>query len=227
MHDACSYSRDLRQYVTFHKNSILNREEAMKNAVTRYTKTAVVLHWLIGIAIIGMLALGWFMSELPKEAPKQTAYDLFNLGVYTWQLAEPASPRTFYFNLHKSIGITLLALILLRILWRLTHRPPALLASLKPWERKLATAGHHLLYLLMIAMPVTGLLQALYSKYGVKWFGMPFLGGLDDKGMRDIFNEAHEVIGFILAAIIVLHILGALKHKFIDRDQTMSRMTLG
>ena len=199
----------------------------MKNAVTRYTKTAVVLHWLIGIAIIGMFALGWFMSELPKEAPKQTAYDLFNLGVYTWQLAEPASPRTFYFNLHKSIGITLLGLIILRILWRLTHRPPALLSSLQVWERKLATAGHHLLYLLMIVMPVTGLLQAVYSKYGVKWFGMPFLGGLDDKDMRAIFHEAHELIGIAFAVVIVVHILGALKHKFIDRDQTMSRMTLG
>ena len=162
MHDACSYSRDLRQYVTFHKNSILNREEAMKNAVTRYTKTAVVLHWLIGIAIIGMLALGWFMSELPKEAPKQTAYDLFNLGVYTWQLAEPASPRTFYFNLHKSIGITLLALILLRILCASLKISRMPLSSSPPRN---GIPNHLTPYLLYSACnsPVTGI--AIMSRY--------------------------------------------------------------
>lgn len=198
----------------------------MNTAATRYTKTAIVLHWLIAIVIIGMFALGWFMSELPKEAPKEAAYDLFNLGIYTWQLAEPASPRTFYFNLHKSIGVTLLALIAIRVYWRVTHRPPALLSSLKAWERKLATAGHHLLYVLMVAVPVTGLLQAVYSKYGVKWFGLDFIPGLDNKDMRAIFHEAHEIIGILLALLILLHILGALKHKFLDKDETLSRMSL-
>lgn len=198
----------------------------MNTAATRYTKTAIVLHWLIAIVIIGMFALGWFMSELPKDAPKEAAYDLFNLGIYTWQLAEPASPRTFYFNLHKSIGITLLALIAIRVYWRVTHRPPALLSSLKTWERKLATAGHHLLYVLMVAMPVTGLLQAVYSKYGVKWFGLDFIPGLDDKDMRAIFHESHEIIGMLLALVILVHILGALKHKFFDKDETLSRMSL-
>ena len=198
----------------------------MNTAATRYTKTAIVLHWLIAIVIIGMFALGWFMSELPKDAPKEAAYDLFNLGIYTWQLAEPASPRTFYFNLHKSIGITLLALIAIRVFWRVTHRPPALLSSLKAWERKLATAGHHLLYVLMVAMPVTGLLQAVYSKYGVKWFGLDFIPGLDNKDVRAIFHEAHEIIGMLLALLILVHILGALKHKFLDKDETLSRMSL-
>ena len=198
----------------------------MNTAATRYTKTAILLHWLIAIVIIGMFALGWFMSELPKDAPKEAAYDLFNLGIYTWQLAEPASPRTFYFNLHKSIGITLLALIAIRVFWRVTHRPPALLSSLKAWERKLATAGHHLLYVLMVAMPVTGLLQAVYSKYGVKWFGLDFIPGLDNKDVRAIFHEAHEIIGMLLALLILVHILGALKHKFLDKDETLSRMSL-
>ena len=81
----------------------------MNQAATRYTKTAKVLHWLIAIAIFGMFALGWYMSELPKEGPKQLAYDLFDWGVYTWNLSEEASPRTFYFNLHKSIGVSILA----------------------------------------------------------------------------------------------------------------------
>ena len=196
----------------------------MNHPTTSYTKTAKVLHWLIAIGIFGMFALGWFMSDLPKEAPKQMAYDLFNLGVYTWNLSEEISPRTFYFNLHKSIGVTIFALILIRILWRITHRPPALLASYKAWESKLASGAHHLLYLLMVALPVSGVIMATYSKYGIKWFGIPFIKGLDNNPMRELFKEVHEIIGLIILLVIIVHIIGALKHKFIDNDDTLKRM---
>lgn len=198
----------------------------MNQASSRYTKTAVILHWLIALVIIAMFALGWYMTELPKEAAKQTAFDLFDLGVYTWQLSEAVSPRNFYFNLHKSIGVTLLALIVLRVLWRITHRPPAMLTSYKAWEKKLATGTHHLLYLLMVAMPVSGLIMAMSGKYGVKWFGIDILEGLDNSMLRDIFKEAHEIIGAILLLAVILHIAGALKHKFIDKDDTIKRMSL-
>lgn len=192
----------------------------------KYTKTAIVLHWLIAFAIFGMFALGWYMSDLPKEAPKQLAYDLFDFGLYTWQLAEEASPRTFYFNLHKSLGITLFSLILFRFIWRLTHRPPALLATLKAWERKLSTATHHTLYLLMILLPVSGIIMAVNSKYGIKWFGIELMGGLDNKGLRETFVEVHDFLGVLILLLIVVHIAGALKHKFIDKDGTASRMSL-
>lgn len=192
----------------------------------RYTKIAILLHWLIALAIFGMFALGWYMSELPKDGPKQMAFDLFDLGVYQWQLAEEASPRMFYFNLHKSLGVTLLGLIFFRLFWRLTHRPPAMLTTYKAWERKLATGAHHLLYLLMIAMPVSGLIMAVNSKFGIKWFGLDFLAGLDHPAMRDLFKEAHEAIGALLLILIILHIVGALKHKLIDKDNTMERMSL-
>lgn len=190
----------------------------------RYTRTAIVLHWLIALGIFGMLALGWYMTGLPKEAPKQMAYDLFDWGLVTWQLAEAASPRTFYFNFHKSIGITLFALIIFRIIWRIGHRPPAPLTSYKAWERKLSTGAHHLLYLLMVAIPLSGLIMSIASKYGVKWFGLDFIAGIDSKPLREIFYEVHEIAGLLLVAILVLHILGALKHKFIDKDETMKRM---
>jgi cytochrome b561 len=198
----------------------------MKQTPSRYTKTAIVLHWLIAIFIALMFVLGWFMAELPKEAPKQLAYDIFDLGVYTWQLAEEASPRTFYFNLHKSLGLTVLALIVLRILWRITHTPPAALSSYKAIEKKVATATHHSLYLLMLAVPVTGLIMAINSKYGVKWFGMDVIAGLDNKPVRDFFECTHEFVGIVLLVLIGIHLLGALKHKFIDKDDTMSRMSL-
>ncbi|CAN1538624.1 CybB Cytochrome B561 [Methylophilaceae bacterium] len=198
----------------------------MKQTPSRYTKTAIVLHWLIAIFIALMFVLGWFMAELPKEAPKQLAFDLFDLGVYTWQLAEEASPRTFYFNLHKSLGLTVLALIVLRVLWRITHTPPAALSSYKAIEKKIATATHHSLYLLMLAVPVTGLIMATNSKYGVKWFGIDVIAGLDNKPVRDFFECTHEFVGIVLLVLIGIHLLGALKHKFIDKDDTMSRMSL-
>lgn len=198
----------------------------MKQTPSRYTKTAIILHWLIAIFIALMFVLGWYMAELPKEAPKQIAYDLFDLGVYTWQLAEEASPRTFYFNLHKSLGLTVLALIVLRVLWRITHTPPAALSSYKAIEKKVATATHHSLYLLMLAVPVTGLIMAINSKYGVKWFGIDVIAGLDNKPVRDFFECTHEFVGIVLLVLIGIHLLGALKHKFIDKDDTMSRMSL-
>lgn len=198
----------------------------MKQTPSRYTKTAIILHWLIAIFIALMFGLGWFMAELPKEAPKQMAYDLFDLGVYTWQLAEEASPRTFYFNLHKSLGLTVLALIVLRVLWRITHTPPAALSTYKAIEKKVATATHHSLYLLMLAVPVTGLIMAINSKYGVKWFGIDVIAGLDNKPVRDFFECTHEFVGIVLLVLIGIHLLGALKHKFIDKDDTMSRMSL-
>jgi len=193
---------------------------------TRYTKIAVLLHWLIAIAIFAMFALGWFMAEIPKDAPKQMGFDLFDLGIYTWQLSEEVTPRTFYFNFHKSLGITIFALIVFRLFWRITHKPPAMLASYKAFERKLAIAAHHLLYLLMFAVPLTGVLMSLFSKYGIMWFGIHLIDGLDNKVLRETFVEAHEFIGIILLLVIILHVAGAIKHSLFDQDGTMQRMSL-
>ena len=198
----------------------------MNNASTHYTKTAVILHWLIALGIFGMFALGWFMSDIPKEAPKQLSFDLFNWGIYTWQMLEEISPRSFYFNVHKSLGVTIFALILLRIIWRLTHTPPALLSSYKDIERKLANGTQRLLYLLMLVLPLSGVIMAMYSKYGIKWFGMNFIKGLDNNPMRELYKNIHEIVGLILLAFVVIHILGALKHKLIDKDDTLKRMSL-
>ena len=192
----------------------------------QYTKTAKILHWLIALGIFGMFALGWFMSDIPKEAAKQSVFDIFDLGIFHWTSAEEVSPRSFYFNVHKSFGVTIFALIIIRILWRLTHTPPALLASYKAIERKLANGAHRLLYLLMLILPLSGVIMAVYSKYGIKWFGIDFIKGLDNNPMREIFKSAHQIIGLILVATIVIHILGALKHQFIDKDDTLKRMSL-
>jgi len=192
----------------------------------RYTKTAIILHWLIGALIVFMFLLGWYMTELPKDADKVMSFDLFDLGIAQWNVAQEMSPRTFYFNLHKSLGVTILALVLLRIYWRLSHRPPALLSSLKAWERKLAAGGHHSLYLLMVLIPVAGIIMSLYSKYGLQWFGIKLLEGLDNKDLRETFAEVHELLGTAMLVVLAVHVLGALKHRLIDKDDTMKRMSL-
>jgi|694.fasta_scaffold03452_25 cytochrome b561 len=201
------------------------KEFIMANASTKYTKTAIILHWLIGFGIIFMFFLGWYMGDLPKEAPKSSSYDLFDLGLYTWQLSEEVSPRTFYFNLHKSLGISILALIIFRVFWRLTHPAPSLIKTMKVWEKKLASATHHALYLIMVLVPLSGVAMAVYSKYGIKWFGIPLAEGLGDDAMRDIFKESHEIIGIILLLLLGLHILAVLKHTFVNKDGTLKRMT--
>lgn len=193
--------------------------------MTKYNKVAIALHWLIAIAIICMFFLGWYMTELPKKAPDQAAIDLFDWGVYTWQLGAPGSVRSFYFNLHKSIGITILALVAFRLFWRISHKPPALLSTYKAWERKLANGTHHAFYLLMVIMPLSGLVMAIASKYGVKWFGIKLIAGLDNNPLREVFVEVHEVLGWLILALLLLHVLGALKHSLIDKDGTLKRMS--
>jgi len=198
----------------------------MNNTVQRYTKTAIVLHWLIGLLIIAMLALGLWMHELPKEAPKTATFDLFNWGLYTLTMPEPVSVRTFYFNLHKSIGITVMVLILLRFFWRLTHVAPAFPDTMKGWEKKLADLGHKALYLMMVVLPLSGFIMSVYSKWGILWFGMPLVKGLDNPALRDFFKEVHEISAWVIIVLIVLHVAAALKHKVIDRDDVMKRMSL-
>ena len=197
----------------------------MATASTKYTKTAIILHWLIGFGIIFMFLLAWYMTDLPKEAAKAMSFDLFDLGIYTWQLSEEASPRSFYFNLHKSIGITLLGLIAFRIFWRITPPAPALIKTMKAWEKKLANATHHSLYLIMVLLPVSGATMALYSKYGIKWFGVTLAEGLGNETVRDFFKETHEIIGIVLLALLGLHVLATIKHTFVNKDGTFKRMT--
>jgi len=194
------------------------------NNNTKYTNVAIALHWLIGIAILFMFILGWFMTELPKETPKTTSFDIFNLGLITWEVEEIESQRAFYFNLHKSIGLSLLILIVLRMYWRFTHRPPAFLNSMKLWEKRLAKATHHSLYLLMFLIPLSGIIMSAGSKYGIKWFGIKVIPGFDDKAIRELFFEFHEIFGLLLLFLLIFHILGAIKHSIVDKDGTLRRM---
>ena len=190
----------------------------------RYNNVAILLHWLLAIAILFMFVLGWYMHELPKGGPKVSSFDLFDLGLITFETSKEISIRTFYFNLHKSIGVTIFFLVLFRIYWRLTHKPPKMLSSMSAFEIKLATAAHHALYLLMFLIPLSGIIMSIGSKYGIHWFGIPFLPGIDNETLRDLFKEFHEIFGQILLLFFILHFAGALKHTLFNKDGVLKRM---
>lgn len=174
------------------------------NNSRRYHAGTVILHWLISMAIFTQIALGFWMTELPKSPP----------GL-----------RAGWFNVHKSVGITIGLLILLRIIWRLIHRPPSLPEFLKPQEKQLAKLGHFALYISMISVPLSGFLGSSFSKYPIKYFGIElpkFLMAND--GLKEIMKEVHEVSVIILLSLIAIHLLAVIKHVLLDKKNILSRM---
>lgn len=170
----------------------------------RYTRTAIVLHWLIALGVFAQLALGWWMIDIPKSPP----------GV-----------RAYWFNIHKSIGLTLGALILIRIVWRLTHRPPALPASIPSWQRALAAVNHGLLYACMLIMPVSGYLGSSFTKYPIKYWGytLPHWGW-DAPPLKELTSQIHHGTVVLFMLLIALHLAAAIKHRVLGHDGIFERM---
>jgi len=172
---------------------------------SRYTATAIRLHWLIALALLGTFSLGLYMHELPLSPDK--------LKLYSW---------------HKWAGVTIFFLVLLRMAWRLGHRPPPLPATMPAWQLQVTAVVHGALYLLMFAVPLSGWLMSSAKGFQTVWFGVLPLPDLVSKSesLGRFLEEAHEVLNFTLAGLVVLHIAAALKHHFIDRDDVMTRMSL-
>lgn len=172
----------------------------------RYDRMAVALHWAIALAVIAQFAWGWWMQGIPKQ---------------------PIGPRVDAFNLHKSVGLTLLALMLLRLAWRAAHAPPAL-PAMAHWQAVLARATHVLLYVVLFLMPLSGYLGSVWSGYPVKVFGMTLPAwGAKDATLKDLAGTVHLVTAWALAAAVALHVAGALKHALVDRDGLLARMSIG
>ncbi|MDQ0466680.1 cytochrome b561 [Caulobacter ginsengisoli] len=181
---------------------------------TRYSGVAMTLHWLIAAAILTNVGIAWYFNSLEGLAKM------------------PAM------QIHKSLGITILLLSLIRLAWRLFKPPPPLKADLKPWERWLAEAVHCLFYLVMIALPLTGWATVsaspLIHVYPINMFGLfhwPEIAPLTNlpKDQMHAAKETFEAVHGLLAKLIVyilfpLHVLGALKHQFLDRDHELGRM---
>lgn len=173
------------------------------HAANRYTRTAIGLHWLVAVALIGTFGLGLYMHELPFSPDK--------LKLYAW---------------HKWAGVSIFLLVLVRIVWRLGHRPPAPPANMPGWQRKAAEGVHLLLYLLMLAVPLSGWLMSSAKGVPTVWFGvlpLPDLLG-KDKQLGELLETVHKTLNFSMAALVLGHAGEALKHHWVDRDDVLARM---
>ena len=173
--------------------------------MTRYTRTAVVMHWLIAALVMGQICWGWLMQEIPKA---------------------PAGVRADAFNLHKSFGLCLLALMLVRLGWRIAHRPPPL-PRMPLWQSIAARITHIGLYAALIVMPLAGYLGSVASGYPVKFFGITLpKWGAKDVALKDFLSDVHLVTSFVLVTLIALHV-GAALHHAMRGDGILRRMTFG
>ncbi|MDR5857178.1 cytochrome b [Caballeronia sp. LZ062] len=168
----------------------------------RFARPLVVLHWVIAVAIVVMLCIGLYMVGLPRGLPFKSTL----------------------INFHKSLGMTVFLLVLIRILVRLGYgRPP--LPPMGAWQRAAASTTQALLYIGMIAMPLTGYLGSSFNRFGTRFWGAPLpQWGWDDKALRELFFGLHVYLAWIMAALIVLHTLGVAKHQFIEKDGLLRRM---
>ena len=173
----------------------------------RYTVTAITLHWLSVLVIAGLLALGWYMSDLPLTPQR--------LKLYNW---------------HKWAGVTVLGLSVWRVVWRRTHRPPAMppqiLEQSPAWQLRLADATHLALYGLLLVVPLIGWAYSSAAGFPIVLFGVVPLPDLLPKNpaWAELIKPLHAVGAYALCALAVLHLGAALKHQFVDRDSLMQRM---
>jgi cytochrome b561 len=173
---------------------------------SRYTVVAVVLHWIVAAIVLAQFPLGWWMQEIAKQPP---------------------GPRLQAFNLHKSIGLVILALMIARIAWRLGHPPPPL-PAMPAWQARLARTTHVLLYALLVALPLTGYLGSAFSGYPVKFFGVAFPAwAAKNAELKDWMSAAHLALAWALALAFAAHMAGVVKHTVVKRDGLIRRMTLG
>ena len=172
----------------------------------RYTRVAIALHWLIALLVIVQFAWGWWMQEIPKQ---------------------PAGPRVDAFNLHKSVGMTILALMVLRILWRVGHPPPPL-PAMPVWQARAAGLTHVLLYAALVIQPLAGYLGSEFSGYPVKYFGITLPGWAGkNAALKDLLSAVHLATSWVIAAAVAVHVAAALKHALVDRDGLLARMGIG
>ena len=177
----------------------------MNPTAGRYTPVAKALHWLMAIGIIGAFCVGVYMSGLPFSPQR--------LKLYNW---------------HKWAGVTILTLSAVRLLWRLTHRPPADV-PMPAWQRLAAHATHHLLYVLFFAVPLVGWAYSSAAGFPIVLFGVMPLPDFvaPDKALSELIRPWHGYLAYSLAALVLLHVAGALKHQFVDRDGLLWRMLPG
>lgn len=172
------------------------------DTATRYSTPAIVFHWLLALMIVVSFCVGWYMHDLPFSPT-----------------------RLKLFNWHKWAGITILALSALRLLWRLTHTPPADV-DMPAWQRQAAHVTHWGLYALFFAVPLVGWAYSSAAGFPIVLFGVLPLPDFvsPDKALAEAIKPWHGRLAWLLAILVVAHVAAALKHHFIDRDGLLLRM---
>ncbi len=176
----------------------------LRNSADDYGLVSKTLHWIIVLMMLVLIWLGWYMVDL-------TYFDRW----YNTALSS-----------HRSLGMLIATLAVVMLAWRLYSRPPGLVPGIRPWERITAHTTHILLYLVLLAVPLTGYLISTSSGSSVSvfgWLDVPALIAVDDKS-RDVFIDVHYYLAYGSCLLIGLHLIGALKHELVDRDRTLRRM---
>lgn len=181
--------------------------------IRRYSRLAMLLHWLVALGIVCNFAIVWTVDSLPESAQRPAV------------------------DLHKSIGLTVLGLAIMRLLWRYAHPPPAMPDTYRPWERRLAHGVHYGLYGLIFLMPITGWIHDSAWKgapqhplnlfWVIPWFRIGFIKDMDPAAkehLHDLFSQIHGALGTLLLALFALHVAGVLKHQWLDREPELQRM---
>jgi len=169
----------------------------------RYSAPAIALHWLVALMILCSLAVGLYMVDLPVSPSK--------LKIYSY---------------HKWAGVTVFLLVIVRLGWRLGHPPPPLPASVPDWQKQIADALHRVLYVLILAIPLSGWLMSSAKGFQTVYFGVlpiPDLLGKDES-LGDLLKIVHFSLNALLVCLLAAHVGAALKHHFIDRDDVLRRM---
>jgi len=170
----------------------------------RYSRFAILLHWLIALLIVSGFALGVVMVDIPGITPTKLKY-------FSW---------------HKWIGVTVLALACVRLLWRLTHRAPPYPDTMPQWQQRAASGLHGLLYVLLFAVPVSGYFYSLAAGVPVVYLGiLPLPVLIDaDPALKPVLKQLHFALDMALLACVAVHVAAALKHAVVDHDGLFSRM---
>jgi len=176
---------------------------AATDRAPRYPIAVIVLHWATAAAVVGLVVLGWWMQTIPKD---------------------PVGPRADAYNLHKSIGLTVLVLMLIRLGWRISHRPPEL-PPLPPWQAWAARTVHALLYVLMFADAFSGYLGSAVSGFPVKFFGVVLPAWAPASPiLKEACSIVHLVSSWGLVIVIGIHLAATLYHQWVLRDGLLWRM---
>lgn len=175
----------------------------MKDTFEKFSSITVGFHWIIAIAIIGMLTLGIYMEDLPDSPDKGDLYDI-----------------------HISIGVIVLVVASLRITWRIINKFPIPLSTMPKWQERIAKLAHWVLIIGSVMMPISGLMMNLGGGRSLSVFGYELIAesGVENEFLAGFGHTFHEYGGKLLILFVVLHALGAIKHQFIDKDGTISRM---